>query len=89
MDPAYRQVQSSSCSRRSSSSALASARLGLFLEQHRERLFVEQRHRAVLREQVPNQARYLDRTRTPGRLVKPWNLVVPEYERAVGSGFEG
>jgi predicted transcriptional regulator of viral defense system len=59
-------------------SALASARLGLFLEQHRERLFVEERHLAVLRKQVPNQARYLDRTRTPGRLVKPWNLVVPE-----------
>ena len=66
-------------------SALASARLGLFLEQYRERLFVEERHLAVLREQVPNQARYLDRTRTPGRLVKPWNLIVPSIVRGRSS----
>jgi predicted transcriptional regulator of viral defense system len=59
-------------------SALTVARLGLFLEQHLERLFVEERHLAVLREHAPKQPRYLDATRKHGRLVKPWNLIVPE-----------
>jgi predicted transcriptional regulator of viral defense system len=59
-------------------SALTTARVGLFLEQHRERLFVEEVHLARLRQHAPRQPRYLDGTREPGRLVKPWNLVVPE-----------
>jgi predicted transcriptional regulator of viral defense system len=59
-------------------SALTLARVGFFLEQHREQLFVEDRHLAPLRARAPKQPRYLDRTREPGRLVKPWNLVVPE-----------
>ena len=59
-------------------SALTSARVGFFLEQHREALFVEDAHLAALRAQAPRQPRYLDRRREPGRLVKPWNLVVPE-----------
>lgn len=58
--------------------ALTAARVGLFLEQHREGLFVEERHLKALREQAPRQPRYLDGRREPGRLVKPWNLVVPE-----------
>jgi predicted transcriptional regulator of viral defense system len=60
------------------SSALTAARVGFYLEQHREELFVEEEHLEALRERAPRQARYLDRTREPGRLVKPWNLVVPE-----------
>ena len=59
-------------------SALTSARVGFFLEQHREELFVEEQHLKALREHAPRQPRYLDRKREPGRLVKPWNLVVPE-----------
>ena len=59
-------------------SALTIARVGLFLEQHRERLFVEDHHLQVLRDRAPRQPRYLDSTREAGRLVKPWNLVVPE-----------
>jgi len=59
-------------------SALTSARVGFFLEQHREALFVEEHHLKSLREQAPRQPRYLDRKREAGRLVKPWNLVVPE-----------
>jgi len=59
-------------------SALTTARVGFFLEQHREALFVEDHHLKALREQAPRQPRYLDRTRETGRLVKPWNLVVPE-----------
>ncbi|HEY8206738.1 MAG TPA: hypothetical protein VIG99_04605 [Myxococcaceae bacterium] len=60
------------------SSALTTARVGFFLEQHREELFVEEQHLEALREHAPRQPRYLDRRRETGRLVKPWNLVVPE-----------
>ena len=59
-------------------SALTAARVGFFLEQHREALFVEDHHLEPLRQHAPRQPRYLGRTREPGRLVKPWNLVVPE-----------
>jgi predicted transcriptional regulator of viral defense system len=59
-------------------SALTSARVGLFLEQHREALFVEEQHLKALREHAPRQPIYLDRKREAGRLVKTWNLVVPE-----------
>jgi predicted transcriptional regulator of viral defense system len=59
-------------------SALTSARVGFFLEQHREELFVEEQHLQALREHAPRQAQYLDRKREPGRLVKAWNLIVPE-----------
>jgi len=59
-------------------SALTMARVGFFLEQHRERLLVEDRHLAPLREHSPSQPRYLDSTRESGRLAKPWNLIVPD-----------
>lgn len=59
-------------------SALTAARVGFYLEQHREALFVEEKHLLPLRKRAPRQARYLDRTREAGRLVKPWNLLVPE-----------
>jgi predicted transcriptional regulator of viral defense system len=59
-------------------SALTIARVGFFLDQHREELFVEEQHLKVLREHAPRQPRYLDPKREAGRLVKPWNLVVPE-----------
>ena len=59
-------------------SAITNARVGFFLEQHRDALFVEERHLKPLREHAPRQPRYFDRKRETGRLVKPWNLVVPE-----------
>jgi predicted transcriptional regulator of viral defense system len=59
-------------------SALTAARVGLYLEQHRELLMVETQHLAALRELAPAQPRYLDSRREPGKLVKDWNLVVPE-----------
>ncbi|MCU0665111.1 MAG: transcriptional regulator [Myxococcota bacterium] len=59
-------------------SRATAARVGLFLSQHRERLFVEDVHLARLAARAPSQARYLDSTREPGRLVHPWNLIVPE-----------
>ncbi len=60
-------------------SAVSAARVGLFLEQHRESLMVEDRHLEALRALVPAQPRYLDGGRKSGKLVRPWNLVVPEY----------
>jgi hypothetical protein len=59
-------------------SALTAARVGFFLEQHRETLFVEDAHLQALRENAPQQPRYWDRKRETGRLVKSWNLIIPE-----------
>jgi predicted transcriptional regulator of viral defense system len=59
-------------------SALTTARVGYFLEQHREALFVEDRHLRALRDRAPARPRYLDTSQEPGRLVKGWNLIVPE-----------
>lgn len=60
-------------------SAVTAARVGYFLSSHRERLFVEEAHLARLAKHAPRQARYLDTARDPGRLVHPWNLIVPEW----------
>ncbi len=54
------------------------ARVGVFLQQQRERLFVEDAHLDRLRAHAPKDPRYLDASREPGRLVHPWNLIVPE-----------
>ena len=62
-------------------SALTIARVGWFLEQHREQLFVEEAHLARLAARAPNQPRYLDAGRGSGRLVRPWNLIVPDEVR--------
>jgi len=59
--------------------ATTGAKVGFFLEQHRENLMVEDRHLEGLRALRPRQPHYLDRVRrTSGRLVSGWNLVVPE-----------
>jgi predicted transcriptional regulator of viral defense system len=67
-------------------SALTAARVGFFLEQHREGLMVEAHHLAEFRSLAPAQPRYLDARREPGRLVKGWNLVVPE--RVLGRAWD-
>ncbi len=59
-------------------SALTSARVGFFLEQHRETLMVEDKHLEQLRQQRPRQPRYFDARRKPGKLVASWNLIVPD-----------
>lgn len=59
-------------------SALAAARVGFFLDQHRETLMVEDKHLDGFRALAPAQPRYFDRRREPGKLVSAWNLVVPE-----------
>jgi predicted transcriptional regulator of viral defense system len=58
--------------------ALTAARVGFFLEQHRELLMVEERHLDALRAHAPAQPLYFDRKREAGKLVHSWNLVVPE-----------
>jgi len=60
-------------------SAVTAARVGYFLSLHRERLFVEEAHLARLAKHAPKQARYLDTSRDSGRLVHPWNLIVPDW----------
>ena len=59
-------------------SALTAARVGFFLDQHRETLMVEESHLERLRKLRPRQPRYLDARRKPGKLVASWNLIVPE-----------
>ncbi len=60
-------------------SAISAARVGFFLERHRESLMVEDKHLEALRELAPTQPRYLDGSRKAGKLVRPWNLIIPEY----------
>jgi predicted transcriptional regulator of viral defense system len=59
-------------------STLTVARLGFFLEQHREVLMVEEQHLDVLRAGMPRQPCYLDSRRESGKLIPGWNLVVPQ-----------
>ncbi len=67
-------------------SALTTSRVGFFLEQHRENLFVEKEHLETLAKHAPRQKRYFDRSRAPGRLVRRWNLIVPE--QVIGRNWE-
>ena len=54
------------------------ARVGFFLDQHREKLFVEDHHLKSLQEHRPAKPHYMERSnRKGGRLMKAWNLVVP------------
>ena len=60
-------------------SALTIARVGFFLEQHRDELLVEDRHLASLRAHAPAQPQYFERRhRKGGKMVPRWNLIVPE-----------
>ena len=59
------------------SHATTVARVGFFLEQHRDPLMVDEAHLARLRHHRPRQPHHLDRARGDGRLVPEWNLVVP------------
>ena len=56
------------------------ARVGFYLDQHKEQLSVGDHHLRILAGHAPRREHYLERSaRKPGRLIKPWNLVVPEY----------
>lgn len=60
-------------------SALTAARVGFYLEQHRDTLGVDQRYLDALQRHAPRQSIYIDGRRERGRVVAGWNLVVPEY----------
>ncbi|MBM4320346.1 MAG: transcriptional regulator [Deltaproteobacteria bacterium] len=60
-------------------SSVTVAKVGFYLEQHREELMVEDGHLDRLRERAPVHPTYLERgKRESGRLLSRWNLVVPE-----------
>lgn len=54
------------------------AKVGYYLEQHRETLMVEDKHLEPLRRLSPRQPHYLIRSKRKGcRLVSDWNLMIP------------
>ena len=53
------------------------ARVGFFLEQHRNVLMLDETHLAGLRHHRPRRPHHLDRSKRGGRLPPDWNLVVP------------
>lgn len=63
------------------------AKVGFYLEQHRQSLMVEEIHLKPLHDHRPRQPHYLDSPhRKSGKLVADWNLVVPVdlFERTWG-----
>lgn len=59
--------------------ATTAAKVGFFLEQHRDTLMVEEAHLKTFRDRRPLRPHYLERSRRKaGRFVTAWNLVVPE-----------
>jgi len=65
--------------------ATAAAKVGFFLEQHREALMVDEAHLKAFRELRPQRPHYMERSRrNSGRFVTAWNLVVPQevYDRS-------
>lgn len=58
-------------------SVITVARVGFFLDQHRDALMVDSAHLDRLKHYAPRQPRYFDPARAPGRLVGAWNLIVP------------
>ncbi len=59
--------------------ALTAARVGFYLEQHRDSLILEEKHLKAFEKLAPAQPGYIDSSRQSGKLVKRWNLIVPDY----------
>ena len=58
--------------------ATTAAKVGFFLEQHKENLMVEEKHFTSLRELRPRQPHYLSRSKQKNcKWVKKWNLMIP------------
>jgi predicted transcriptional regulator of viral defense system len=57
--------------------ATTTAKVGFFLQQHRDVLMVEETHLARLREHRPKQPHYTNRRAGSGVFLADWNLVVP------------
>ena len=59
--------------------ATTAAKVGFFLDQHRDVLMAKETHLKPLRDMKPRRPHYLERSkRHSGRLIQAWNLVVPE-----------
>ncbi len=58
--------------------SLTVARVGFYLDQHRDQLMLDEKHLAPLRRHAPSRPLYIERRREPGKLVAGWNLIVPE-----------
>jgi predicted transcriptional regulator of viral defense system len=59
--------------------ATTAAKVGFFLDQHREALMVDDARLERLRKFRPRQPHYLARSkRGPSRLVRSWNLIIPD-----------
>jgi predicted transcriptional regulator of viral defense system len=62
------------------SNATTAARVGWFLDSHREQFMLDQEHLQEIHEMQPSKPVYLDRAHSgPTRFVREWNLVVPVY----------
>ena len=57
--------------------ATTTAKVGYFLQQHREALMVEESHLTRLREHRPKEPHYTNRRAGSGKFLSDWNLVVP------------
>ncbi len=58
--------------------ATTAARVGFFLEQHHDALMVEEKYLKAIEALCPRSVSYLDPRQKKGKLMKRWNLVVPE-----------
>ena len=59
--------------------ATTTAKVGFFLDQHRYHWTITDSDLEPLRQRIPRQPHYLERNRRRGgRLLKEWNLIVPE-----------
>lgn len=54
------------------------AKLGFFLEQHKEQFKIDEKYLKILEKNKPRGIHYLDRTkRESGKFIQRWNLIVP------------
>jgi len=54
------------------------AKVGFFLQQYKEQFYVEEELLKKLKEKKPASTVYFDSKRKKGKLIKEWNLIVPE-----------
>jgi len=53
------------------------AKVGFFLEKNKKQFFVNSKALQVLKKKIPRQPHYMDK-KLKGKLIKQWNLIVPE-----------
>lgn len=58
--------------------ATTAAGVGFFLQENREKLFVDDECLGVLKKQIPKKIHYLDGRHKNGKLAREWNLIVPK-----------